>query len=602
MSLRKLARLSTLVVLISLSSFIPYLKTNINLTSEFVDPIKNSSFEEGSGFQIPPWETYGGERVVSGDVNSDGKVDNSDLSKFEQAFGSDSSKSNWDPDCDINGNGKVDALDLFYLSKTYGKTASAYRLDGAHSWYTTSGAEYYMWQYLDSSTVNYVKGNNVTFSFWFLPESVGFQEEDNSETHYYGPGYIMVSHVTIPSYGADKRVHITNVHFDCKVEGDTGHYRITYRKEGEAEDTIIVTDKAVTNTEYQTKSHDTDIWGDYGKTITIRFWTHHDGLGYDIWSRNYHTQYVVSPPPPAENYAQGQIRYTYWDDSVPRSVTVLGDWVYPEEKKWYPVLVTTYLPPSTFSVQVVIGGKPDFKAWIDLTSLSITEIKLATETWSDLGMRMKLAVNFFEFKDYATPIDPLKAFFGIALSADLDKSESLYHVYFIEIVELNVKLIEGSYVRITNVTQSNDIDYETDPDQSQEIESRYIVARNTAIKGILTLGVFLLSPSIPYNIGKLLLSGTAFVAGTVLLKTYRSDSDYTDNPDVPAIARINYVFATGFVRFASEGALLELGFNRGTSCWVEVTAKARFSAIDKSSGLIVHIRTLEETISVTLSP
>jgi len=76
------------------------------------------------------------------------------------------------------------------------------------------------------------------------------------------------------------------------VEGGTGYYKITYQKEGGSQQNIVV-DETVTNTTYETKSHDTDIWGDYGKTVTIRWFTHHDGLGQKIWSKNAHARHDV---------------------------------------------------------------------------------------------------------------------------------------------------------------------------------------------------------------------------------------------------------------------------------------------------------------------
>lgn len=55
-----------------------------------------------------------------GDVNDDGKVDTSDLFDLGNAYGSDPSKPNWNPDCDFNSDNKVDDSDLSNLSKNYG--------------------------------------------------------------------------------------------------------------------------------------------------------------------------------------------------------------------------------------------------------------------------------------------------------------------------------------------------------------------------------------------------------------------------------------------------------------------------------------------------
>ena len=57
-----------------------------------------------------------------GDVNRDGKVDTFDLSDLSKAYGSDSSKPNWNPDADLNNDGIVDVKDLSELGQNYGKT------------------------------------------------------------------------------------------------------------------------------------------------------------------------------------------------------------------------------------------------------------------------------------------------------------------------------------------------------------------------------------------------------------------------------------------------------------------------------------------------
>ena len=59
---------------------------------------------------------------ISGDVNSDGKVDVYDLLDFGKAYGSTPSTSNWNPECDFNRDDKVDNSDLSDLSENYGKT------------------------------------------------------------------------------------------------------------------------------------------------------------------------------------------------------------------------------------------------------------------------------------------------------------------------------------------------------------------------------------------------------------------------------------------------------------------------------------------------
>jgi hypothetical protein len=61
---------------------------------------------------------------IPGDVNSDNKVDASDLFYLGKAYGSNPSKPNWNPNCDFNWDDKIDTSDLSTLSTNYGKTKS----------------------------------------------------------------------------------------------------------------------------------------------------------------------------------------------------------------------------------------------------------------------------------------------------------------------------------------------------------------------------------------------------------------------------------------------------------------------------------------------
>jgi len=59
--------------------------------------------------------------TISGNVDGDRDVDVYDLLLFSKAFSSDSSKPNWNPNCDFNNDKKVDDADLFALNNNYGK-------------------------------------------------------------------------------------------------------------------------------------------------------------------------------------------------------------------------------------------------------------------------------------------------------------------------------------------------------------------------------------------------------------------------------------------------------------------------------------------------
>jgi len=56
-----------------------------------------------------------------GDVNGDGKVDDSDLLLLSNAYGSSLTSPNWNPDCDFNRDIIINALDLYPLGQNYQK-------------------------------------------------------------------------------------------------------------------------------------------------------------------------------------------------------------------------------------------------------------------------------------------------------------------------------------------------------------------------------------------------------------------------------------------------------------------------------------------------
>jgi len=61
--------------------------------------------------------------AIPGDVDGDNNVDASDLFYISKAYGFDSSRPNWNPNCDLNSDDKVDIFDLSLLNTNYGKTA-----------------------------------------------------------------------------------------------------------------------------------------------------------------------------------------------------------------------------------------------------------------------------------------------------------------------------------------------------------------------------------------------------------------------------------------------------------------------------------------------
>ena len=60
--------------------------------------------------------------LIFGDTNSDGSVDLQDLTEIDEAFGSASTSTNWNPECDFNKDDIISVLDLLILGKNYGKS------------------------------------------------------------------------------------------------------------------------------------------------------------------------------------------------------------------------------------------------------------------------------------------------------------------------------------------------------------------------------------------------------------------------------------------------------------------------------------------------
>jgi len=181
----------------------PIVPADIILTSEFVEPLKNWSFEgrdysiPGDGvYRCPPWESNNnGRRELRGDVNGDKACDVFDKLLVGAAFGANYNPTDemyWHgppdfpgpcpycphpPNTDLNGDGTVDLFDKVIVNFDFGKETNP--LDGSYSWYTNGGGDYQMWQWLDNDIVEAIKGKEVTFSFWFLPESVASNGSEN---------------------------------------------------------------------------------------------------------------------------------------------------------------------------------------------------------------------------------------------------------------------------------------------------------------------------------------------------------------------------------------------------------------------------------------
>jgi hypothetical protein len=491
--------------------FPTYVKADVQLASEFKNPVKNWSFENRSYgppypcwgvYNCSPWQTNkpigpeGGWRELRGDVNGDRLVDIVDITITALAMGSQPGDGNWNKDADIDGNGLVDIVDTVTAAIDFGKETKS--LDGNYSWYTgTGGGHYDMWQYLDSSTQNCIKGKQVTFTFWFLPESVA--------------------------------------------------------------------------------------------------------------------------PDGSQNYARAEI---WWWIGVWRHK--FGEWVYPNETKWYSASVTADIPSYALDVKVGVYGAGDethdFRAWIDLASLSITEtesdsmlVERPESVFGDVTMNMSMALNLFQSSQFEFPTGSRDciAFFGFSIAAEIVPYNPSYGVWqCIDYVELSIKLITDGHVNIEDgsVTQSNNANYTTNPDQTAKIENRRIIAAKIATGVIVPLcwfGVAAAFPEIP-PISLLMLKILTGQGLSYIMSTWDSTAN---DPDAyqgeTARARcgmgvdwMDPSTAPG-VNFANERALFKVEFHKGQTVTIEATAKVKFAVYFPPWSWDDY--TLQKTISATFS-
>jgi len=149
-------------VLVLMCLFLPCVRADVQLNYEFVDPVKNWSFERvtTSVYNASDWSTNnGGSRALRGDIapagQGDRKVDIQDVSVVSSAFGSvgpnfyypgSPPSPNWNTATnpngpDMNGDNKVDIQDTARVSSQFGfyMGNQSQCLDGSYSWYTSGG-------------------------------------------------------------------------------------------------------------------------------------------------------------------------------------------------------------------------------------------------------------------------------------------------------------------------------------------------------------------------------------------------------------------------------------------------------------------------------
>lgn len=464
-SLRKLALTLTMTVLISVTLFPSYVKADVQQTSEFVEPVKNWSFEEIglSVCECPPWTSnYGGWRALRSDVNEDGKVNSADAILIGQALFTEPVDPKYNPNADLNGDHRIRSNDLIIWGQDLYKEmgVDAFCLDGDHSWYTNGEGDYYMYQELDSDTINAVKGKQVAFSFWFLPE-----------------------------YAAS------------------------------------------------------------------------DG---------------------SQNYARAGIHYLSYGYPYANS-WIYGDWVHPNEMKWHTASVTAGIPDYADYVEVVIqgtsDGTPDFKAWIDYTSLSAYSSdwkSFDNDFWWVEGT-VTVSANIFQLYEI-TPEPPewapdCKAYLSVAVGVERHHTEPPpgydESPVCIRGVELNVKLLTDGYLHIYYCEQSNDRDVEVDPEKQEEFQNQVLLAAGTTISAGIGVATFFLPVAAPL---KPVISVTSGFFGTLILQRFASDSLIESANGVGEYVRERWMY--GYLLHYADGSYgLTLEFFKGNTAQIEVTAK-----------------------------
>jgi len=461
-SLRKLVLVVTMAVLMLVTLFPSYVKADVQLSQEFVDPVKNWSFEEygNSACECLPWTSNnGGVQDLRSDINGDGVVDTADVMIVIRVYSNDPDfVETYGKRSDVNGDSVVDTADVMIVIRDFSLAVVGHRIDGVYSWYTSGGGDYQMSQELDNDAVQAVAGQTVMFSFYFYQKSVAS-----------------------------------------------------------------------------------------------------DG---------------------SQNYARAEIYYKYSGGST----TICGTWIGPTELNWWNAYVTASLPSTVTDVKVVIHGKPDFKAWIDYTTLTMIDEAKKTSSYGNVTLTV---ATYYWFKKSVQPDG--EVWFVPALHAESAAG------YGIIGTKLKIELLpppgtstpQEGFLHIYYCHQGNEEGYDDiDPEAAEEMQLRLLAAGGLAI----TFGTGIaLGYGVPFVLGALELAGNQFlaiftktVAGRVitggakeLLRMFASDPNVKDSQE----AGTNYVLEywgdyptfsheyhpTPFVNVADGSANVQWLFNSGSA-------------------------------------
>jgi hypothetical protein len=180
-------------VILSLSPLFPLqVKSSVNLKQPMTDN-RGCELVTNSVYQLQNWVAdNGGYRELQGDINNDSNVDGKDITLIAYAFGASPGSPKWNSGTnpvgpDLNGDGVVDGKDLTIVASEFGVSIGNHCLDEHHSWFTSGGGDYHMWQTLDNTVSLVLAGEYVKFNFYFYPNSTasdGSQNQARAEIYY----------------------------------------------------------------------------------------------------------------------------------------------------------------------------------------------------------------------------------------------------------------------------------------------------------------------------------------------------------------------------------------------------------------------------------
>lgn len=177
----------------------------------------------------------------------------------------------------------------------------------------------------------------------------------------------------------------------------------------------------------------------------------------------------------SQNNARAEIYYEY-DGS---SDTINGVWIAPTELKWWNAYVTASIPTTTTAIKVIIHGTPDFKAWVDVATISIyTSEKRSVEQGN-------LSVSANLYSSQSTYLGPEQPDWIVGVSAGLyaeGKGD-----YRIMAIKLKVNLVPNDQhgeLSISYCGQTNNKDYDVDPAACEEFQNTVVDVAEIAIQTI----------------------------------------------------------------------------------------------------------------------